>query len=60
MRRENENAASALKTAQAAAQQRVLERDSYFLTVEELEQNHLNLQQQYIMEATIIVEKLET
>ncbi|CAD7970091.1 unnamed protein product [Amoebophrya sp. A25] len=47
LRKENEAAATALKTAQAAAQQRVLERDSYFLTVEELEQNHLQLQQQY-------------
>ena len=47
LRRENESAVQALKSAQTLAQQRVLERDSYFLTVDELEMNFTKLQQKY-------------
>lgn len=45
LRKENEAALEALNSAQAVAQQRVLERDSYFLTVEELEQSFQKLQE---------------
>lgn len=47
LRKENEAALEALSGAQSVAQQRVIERDSYFLTVEELEQNFQKLQEKY-------------
>ncbi len=47
LRKENVAALEALNSAQSIAQQRVLERDSYFLTVEELEQSFQKLQEKY-------------
>lgn len=47
LRKENAAALEALNGAQSIAQQRVLERDSYFLTVEELEQGFQKLQEKY-------------
>ena len=54
LRKENEAALEALNSAQAVAQQRVLERDSYFLTVEELEQSFQKLQEKYTQVKSIM------
>jgi len=48
-----------LSGAQSVAQQRVIERDSYFLTVEELEQNFQKLQEKFTAtESQLETEKL--
>jgi len=49
LRKQNAAAMDALRQAQQASQQRVLERDSYFLTVEELENNFQRLQEKYTL-----------
>ncbi|CAD7961036.1 unnamed protein product [Amoebophrya sp. A120] len=54
LRRQNAQAYQDLRDAQQNSNQRVMERDSYFLTVEELENNFQKLQDKYtVMEAEL-------